>query len=164
MAAESSSHLLPFNTLIHMFLVFFFFASWLCKSRGKALRVVLHISERIRKAVLLARQLHFNYTTPDRSRQEMLSTMTPLPTEHWPIISKRDGKSICIPSPHTPKATKHGPRPPRTKLAEMRQITAVLFPESALPSRCMVPSVLASSQVLFYEDELCQGVAQNKLP
>lgn len=35
--------------------------------------------------VILARQYHFNYTTPDRSRQEMLRTMTPHPTEHWPF-------------------------------------------------------------------------------
>lgn len=35
--------------------------------------------------VVLARQYYFNFTTPDRSRQEMLSTMTPLPAEHWPF-------------------------------------------------------------------------------
>ncbi|XP_057973606.1 F-box protein At4g35930 [Malania oleifera] len=151
--SESRLESLPMDLLVKI----------LCHLHHDQLRAVFHVSERIRKAVLLARQFHFNYTTPDRSRQEMLSTMTPLPTEHWPFIRKRGGKNICIRSPHTPKAPKQGPRPPRTKLAEMRQITAVLFPESAFPSRCMVPSVLASSRVLFYEDELCQAVAQNKL-
>lgn len=36
--------------------------------------------------VELARQYHFNYTTPDRSRQELLLNRTPLPTEHWPFL------------------------------------------------------------------------------
>nr|GMC67726.1 F-box protein At4g35930 [Ipomoea batatas]GMC76979.1 F-box protein At4g35930 [Ipomoea batatas] len=122
--------------------------------------------------VIQARQFHFNYTTPDRTRQEMLRIMTPLPTDHWPFVSKGDGKDL-VPSPHTPKAPRHGPRPPsRLKHTEMRQIAAVLFQESAFPSsRCLVPSVLSkplckslgSNRVLFYEDELCQAVAQNKL-
>ncbi|KAJ4842435.1 hypothetical protein Tsubulata_027302 [Turnera subulata] len=121
--------------------------------------------------VLLARQFYFNYTTPDRSRQEMLRIMTPRPTEHWPFVTKGDGKGVFMPSPHTPKAPRQGPRPPRIKITEMKQIAAVLFQDSAFPSRCMVPSVLsrplckslASNRVLFYEDELCQAVAQNKL-
>ncbi|CAL5326508.1 unnamed protein product [Camellia sinensis] len=144
----------------------------LCHLHHDQLRAVFHVSQRIRKAVVIARQFHFNYTTPDRSRQEMLRTMTPLPTEHWPFVSKGNGKGIWISSPHTPKAPRHGPRPPlRLKCPEMRQIAAVLFQESAFPSRCIVPSVLpkplckslASNRVLFYEDELCQAVAQNKL-
>ncbi|KAL0379112.1 UNVERIFIED_CONTAM: F-box protein [Sesamum radiatum] len=121
--------------------------------------------------VIIARQFHFNYTTPDRTRQEMLNTMTPLPTDHWPFMSKGGGKGMWITSPHAPKAPKHGPRPPsRLKFTEMRQIAAVLFQESSF-SKCLVPSVLqkpickslASNRVLFYEDELCQAVAQNKL-
>lgn len=83
-----------------------------------------------------------------------------------------EGKGAILRSPHTPKAPRHGPRPPsRIKITEMRQIAAVLFQDSAFSSRCMVPSVLskplckslASNRVLFYEDELCQAVAQNKL-
>lgn len=76
-------------------------------------------------------------------------------------------------SPHTPKAPKHGPRPPsRLKLTEIKQVAAVLFKESKFESKFSVPSViqkppicksLASNRVLFYEDELCQAVAQNKL-
>lgn len=88
------------------------------------------------------------------------------------LCSKGDGKGIRMPSPHTPKAPRQGPRPPsRLKASEVRQVAAVLFQESALRSRCMVPSVLtkpmckslASNRVLFYEEELCQAVAQNKL-
>ncbi|XP_059623446.1 F-box protein At4g35930 [Cornus florida] len=159
---ESRLESLPMDLLVKI----------LCHLHHDQLRAVFHVSQRIRKAVLLARQFHFNYTTPDRSRQEMLRTMTPLPTEHWPFASKGDGKGMWVPSPHTPKAPRHGPRPPsRMKFTEMRQISAVLFQESAFPSRCMVPSVLAkpsckslaSNRVLFYEDELCQAVAQNKL-
>ncbi|KAK1588624.1 hypothetical protein Q3G72_025185 [Acer saccharum] len=102
----------------------------------------------------------------------MLRTMIPRPTEHWPFVSKGEGKGALMQSLHTPKAPRHGPRPPsRIKPIEMRQIAAVLFQDSAFPSRYMVSSVLpkplckslASNGVLFYEDELCQAVAQNKL-
>ncbi|CAL9146731.1 unnamed protein product [Musa hybrid cultivar] len=140
----------------------------LCHLHHDQLRAVFHVSQRIRTAVLLARQLHFNYTTPDRSRQEMLNTKTPVPTEHWPFVSKADGKR---PTPHTPKAPRHGGPRPRLHLLDMRQIAAVLFQESTLrPGRIMPPGLprpifkpVASTRVLFYEDELCQAVAQNKL-
>ncbi|KAK7376135.1 hypothetical protein VNO78_34989 [Psophocarpus tetragonolobus] len=160
--SESKLESLPMDLLVTI----------LCHLHHDQLRAVFHVSQRIRKAVMIARQFYFNYTTPDRSRQEILSTMTPRPTEHWPFLCKGDGKGVRIPSPHTPKAPRHGPRPPsRLKISEMRQVTAVLFPEAAFPSHCLVPSVLpkplckslASNRVLFYEDELCQAVAQNKL-
>ncbi|KAM7520060.1 hypothetical protein LguiB_019022 [Lonicera macranthoides] len=160
--SESRLESLPMDLLVKI----------LCHLHHDQLRAVFHVSQRIRKAVVLARQYHFNFTTPDRSRQEMLSTMTPLPAEHWPFASRGDGKGILISSPNTPKAPRHGPRPPsRLKFTEMRQIAAVLFQESAFPSRYMVPSAipkplfksLASNRVLFYEEELCQAVAQNKL-
>ncbi|KAA3457558.1 F-box protein [Gossypium australe] len=160
--SESRLESLPMDLLVKI----------LCHLHHDQLRAVFHVSQRIRKAVSQARQFHFNYTTPDRSRQEVLSTMTPRPTDHWPFMSKGEGKGIMLKSPHTPKAPRHGPRPPsRVKVTELRQIAAVLFQDSAFPSRCMVPSTLpkplfkslASNRVLFYEDELCQAVAQNKL-
>ncbi|PNX80276.1 F-box protein [Trifolium pratense] len=92
----------------------------------------------------------------------MLCTMTPRPSEHWPFLWG-DGKGVRIPIPQTPKAPRQGPRPPsRLRVSEMRQVTAVLFKESAFPSRCLVPSVIskpqcksvASNRVLFCEDEL----------
>ncbi|XP_061358998.1 F-box protein At4g35930 [Gastrolobium bilobum] len=160
--SESRLESLPMDLLVKL----------LCHLHHDQLRAVFHVCRRIRKAVMIARQLHFNYTTPDRSRQEMLNRMTPRPTEHWPFLCKGDGKGVRIPSPHTPKAPRHGPRPPsRLKVSEMRQVAAVLFQESAFPSHSLVPSILpkpvcksmASNRVLFYEDELCQAVAQNKL-
>ncbi|KAL8194111.1 hypothetical protein R6Q57_026353 [Mikania cordata] len=146
----------------------------LCHLHHDQLRAVFHVSERVRKAVVIARQFYFNYTTPDRSRQEILCTSTPLPTEHWPFVCKGDDKSKDLKLPNTPKAPRHGPRPPsRLRLTEMRQIAAVLFQESAFAPRYIVPSLVpkpickpfASNRVLFYDEELelCQAVAQNKL-
>ncbi|MBA0793738.1 hypothetical protein Gohar_018123 [Gossypium harknessii] len=173
------SSLSPLKTDSNRFLFGNIKVKILCHLHHDQLRAVFHVSQRIRKAVRYlspfvsqARQFHFNYTTPDRSRQEVLSTMTPRPTDHWPFMSKGEGKGIMLKSPHTPKAPRQGPRPPsRVKVTELRQIAAVLFQDSAFPSRCMVPSTLpkplckslASNRVLFYEDELCQAVAQNKL-
>lgn len=153
---ESRLESLPMDLLVKI----------LCHLHHDQLRAVFHVSKRIRQAVMVARQIYFNYTTPDRSRQEMLSTMTPHPKEHWPFLSKGDGKNIRIMSPNTPKAPRQGPRPPRPKSPELRQIAAVLFQERLEPiskhrtSKC---KSLASNRVLFYEDELCQAVVQNKL-
>ncbi|KAK6150269.1 hypothetical protein DH2020_015201 [Rehmannia glutinosa] len=159
--SESRLESLPIDILVKI----------LCHLHHDQLRAVFHVSQKIRKAVVIARQFHFNYTTPDRTRQEMLNTMTPLATDHWPFMSGKGGvgKGMWI---ATPKAPKHGPRPPsRFKFTEMRPIAAVLFQESSFSSKCLVPSVLqkplckslGSNRVLFYEDELCQAVAQNKL-
>ncbi|KAL6551995.1 hypothetical protein OROGR_008149 [Orobanche gracilis] len=165
--SESRLESLPIDLLLRLRLV-----KILCHLHHDQLRAVFHVSQKIRKAVVIARQFHFNYTTPDRTRQEMLNTMTPLPTERWPFMSNGAGKGMPITSPHTPKAPKHGPRPPsRLNIDEMRQIAAVLFQDSSFSSKCFVPSVmqkslcksLGSNRVLFYEDELCQAVAQNKL-
>ncbi|KAG4121034.1 hypothetical protein ERO13_D11G180200v2 [Gossypium hirsutum] len=74
--SESRLESLPMDLLVKI----------LCHLHHDQLRAVFHVSQRIRRAVCLARQFHFNYTTPDRSRQEMLSTMTPRVTEHWPFL------------------------------------------------------------------------------
>lgn len=139
----------------------------LCHLHHDQLRAVFHVSQRVRSAVIIARQTYFNYTTPDRSRLEMLRIQTPLPTECWPFTSGR----LRLSGPITPKAPRHGPCPPRFHLLEIKQVAAVLFQDSTLPSNCMVlPKLpkqvlkpLASNRVLFYEDELCKAVAQNKL-
>ncbi|KAK4368156.1 hypothetical protein RND71_011948 [Anisodus tanguticus] len=159
--SESRLESLPLDLLVKI----------LCHLQHDQLKAVFHVSQKIRKAVILARQYYFNYTTPNRMQQDMLGTITPLPTDHWPFASKGDGKGACVHSPRTPQAPKHGPKPPsRLKFIEMEQIATVLFQESAFPSRCSVPSVipkplcksLGSNRVLFYEDELCQAVSQNK--
>ncbi|KAI0520369.1 hypothetical protein KFK09_007841 [Dendrobium nobile] len=143
----------------------------LCYLHHDQLRAVFHVSQRIRSAVIIARQTYFNYTTPDRSRLEMLRIQTPLPTEHWPF-TRGQGKGIRISSPLTPKAPRQAPRPPRLHLLDIKQVAAVLFQDSTLPSNCMLlpnmpkPTLLkplASNRVLFYEDELCKAVAKNKL-
>ncbi|CAN0918812.1 F-box protein At4g35930 [Linum grandiflorum] len=162
--SESRLESLPMELLVKV----------LCHLHHDQLSAVFKVSHRIRKAAVIARQFHFDYTTPDRSRQEMLRTRTPLPAENFPFVGKGDGKDIFIRSPHTPKAPRHGPRPPsRLKIADIKQTAAVLFQDPAFPPapRCAVVSALskpmckslASNRVLFYEDELCHAVAQNKL-
>uniref|UniRef100_A0A0E0ISH4 F-box domain-containing protein n=1 Tax=Oryza nivara TaxID=4536 RepID=A0A0E0ISH4_ORYNI len=144
----------------------------ICCLHHDQLNIVFHVSKRIRKAVELARQYHFNYTTPDRSRQELLQHTTPLPTEHWPFM-RIDGKDVRISTPRTPKAPKHAPRLARLELLDFKPITAVLFPDT-FPSkrlrRSMPPGLprpvskaASSTRVLLYEEELCEAVAQNKL-
>ncbi|KAG6496246.1 F-box protein At4g35930-like [Zingiber officinale] len=142
----------------------------LCYLHHDQLGAVFHVSQRIRGAVLSARQQHFDYTTPDRSRQELLRTKTPAPTEHWQFTSMENGRVIQMSSPHTPKAPRHGPRPSHLHTMDMKQISAVLFHESSLHPRRKPPGLprpawksVAPTRVLLYEDELCQAVAHNKL-
>ncbi|PIA55430.1 hypothetical protein AQUCO_00700015v1 [Aquilegia coerulea] len=160
--SESRLESLPMDLLVKI----------LCHLHHDQLRPVFHVSQKIRKAVIIARQFHFNYTTPDRDRQELLRTITPRPTEHWPFVSKKDPKGIWCASPHTPKAPKQGPRPPARFKGniEVRQITAALFQESVITSSLIPPGLpksvcksFASNRALFCEEELCQAVAQNKL-
>ncbi|KAJ3682464.1 hypothetical protein LUZ60_015037 [Juncus effusus] len=161
--SESRLESLPLDLLVKI----------MCHLHHDQLRPVFHVSQRIRTSVIMARQIYFNYTTPDHNRQEMLNIQTPLPTEHWPFASKRDGKALSLPSPHTPKAPRHGPRPSRLHLIDMKQIAAVLFHESTAQQAKRVPpglprpvfKAVGSNRVLFNEDELelCQAVAQNKL-
>ncbi|KAK3157646.1 hypothetical protein QOZ80_2AG0125530 [Eleusine coracana subsp. coracana] len=161
-AGDSRLESLPLDLLIKI----------VCNLHHDQLKSVFHVSKRIRTAVQLARQLYFNYTTPDRSRQELLLNKTPLPKEHWPFI-KIDGNDVRVSTPRTPKAPKHGSRLARLKLLDVKQISTVLFPES-LPSKRLRRSVppglprplskaAASTRVLRYEEELCEAVAQNKL-
>ncbi|KAH9299840.1 hypothetical protein KI387_031522, partial [Taxus chinensis] len=73
---ESRLESLPFDLLLRV----------LCLLHHDQLKTVFHVSQRLRKAALVARQCYFNYTTPDRSRQEMLRLTTPRPDEHWPFL------------------------------------------------------------------------------
>ncbi|KAK2630672.1 hypothetical protein QOZ80_UnG0729360 [Eleusine coracana subsp. coracana] len=61
-AGDSRLESLPLDLLIKI----------VCNLHHDQLKSVFHVSKRIRTAVQLARQLYFNYTTPDRSRQELL--------------------------------------------------------------------------------------------
>ncbi|KAJ8545722.1 hypothetical protein K7X08_018305 [Anisodus acutangulus] len=124
----------------------------LCHLLHDQLKAVFHVSQKIRKAVIMAKQFHFNYTTPNRMQQDMLGTITPLPTDHWPSVSKGDGKGAWVHSPRTPQAPKHGPKPPsRLKFIEMEQIATVLLQESAFPSRALL-EVMVVEDALGYKD------------
>ncbi|XP_059440620.1 F-box protein At4g35930-like [Corylus avellana] len=74
----------------------------ICNLHHDQLRAVLHVSKTISHAVVLARQSHFNYITPNRSH-----AATP-PTDHLPCMG--DGKGILKACPHTPPAPRKGSR------------------------------------------------------
>ena len=87
------------------------------------------------------------------------------------IFSMEGDTGILSPSPHTPKAPKHAPRLSRFHPIDMKQVAAILFPESSFPSRTMTRvglqttalKSMASNKLLFNEEELCQAILQNKL-
>ncbi|KAJ7560326.1 hypothetical protein O6H91_04G124500 [Diphasiastrum complanatum] len=134
----------------------------MCYLHHDQLKPVFHVCKRFRQAVVMARQIHFNYKTPSRERQESLSLITPKPDQQWPFLS-------LVGQPAPPNAPRHSSKPPQARipLVEMRRITATLFRGSASqipprPPRMAIRS-LTSHRVLFNEEELCQAVAQNSL-
>ncbi|KAI5073466.1 hypothetical protein GOP47_0011479 [Adiantum capillus-veneris] len=143
-----------------------------CNLHHDQLKPTFHVSRRLRQAVVVARQCHFDFTTPDRERQDALQLTTPRGDLSWPFIRANAGGSG--PSrPPTPKAPRPAPKPlqARISLAEMQQLAGPLFPGSASRLRRVKPPsiprptfrAVASHRVLFYEEELCQAVAQNSL-
>ncbi|KAL9690551.1 hypothetical protein QQ045_010953 [Rhodiola kirilowii] len=153
---ESRLESLPFDILVKV----------LCHLHHDQLKPVFHVSKRVREAVLHARQFHFNFTTPDRSRQALLNTTTLQHWEHWPFVKNRSSM-LVKPCPKTPKARRHIYRPPpKFDSTEVCRIDDAIFQESAFPSRCASSSSLttsisktqlASNRVLFYHDECCNS-------
>lgn len=130
--SESRLESLPIDLLVEI----------LCHLHHDQLRAVFHVSRRIRMAVLIARQYYFNFITPDRSRQKMFRT-TLLSTEHVPFLCDEDENAVLIPTPNTPSAPRHGPRPTiRVNFTNMPRLIAVLRQESTSFSKYMVPSIL----------------------
>ncbi|MCO5599618.1 hypothetical protein L7F22_053724 [Adiantum nelumboides] len=143
-----------------------------CYLHHDQLKSTFHVSRRLRQAVVIARQCHFDFTTPDRERQDALQLTTPRGDFNWPFTRANAGGAG--PSrPPTPKAPRPAPKPlqARISLAEMQQLAGPLFHGSASRVRRVKPPSLprptfravASHRVLFYEEELCQAVAQNSL-
>ncbi|KAH7446797.1 hypothetical protein KP509_01G076500 [Ceratopteris richardii] len=143
-----------------------------CNLHHDQLKPTFHVSRRLRQAVLIARECHFDFTTPDRERQDALQLSTPRADLNWPF-NKNNSAGAGPSRPPTPKAPRQPPKPPqaRISLAEMQQLAGPLFHGSASRVRRVKPPSLprttfraiASHRVLFYEEELCQAVAQNSL-
>ncbi|GBG59881.1 hypothetical protein CBR_g66688 [Chara braunii] len=161
--AESSSlESLPTELLVRI----------LCYLHHDELKPAFFVCKRLREATIAAVQIHFNYTTPDRDRQEILSFTTPNPSQRWPF---RSGQHGCL--PQVPQA----PRPQRLvqhhsvsfPAATLRQVAASLFPCTPRPQQASVfyhlpsfprPLRMASShRVLFHKEDLCTVVAQESV-
>lgn len=157
--SHSNLESLPMDVLVRI----------LCHLHHDQLLPVFHVSRRIKTAVSIARQHHFNYTTPDRARQEMLRTRTPHSAEHWPFVRHIDSRRLF---PPTPKAPRQAIRPPQCHSVCMKQSSVVLFQDSSMPCNPSSGSKvtryppamfswksLSLNRVLFYEDDLCHAVA-----
>lgn len=162
--AESSLETLPVELLVKI----------MCHLDHDHLKAVFHVSQKIRKAVIQARNLHFNFTTPVR-RKQMLKTSSSNCNDHG-LLSRRtssygDGIDDSLPPPNTPCAPKYCSRLPSIAPSDLQEITTVLFKDSEFSLKCLASSELQeplgktmiSNRALIYEEELCEAVAQNKL-
>ncbi|KAJ7522339.1 hypothetical protein O6H91_18G007100 [Diphasiastrum complanatum] len=165
-AQESLLESLPLELLVRI----------ICKLQHDQLRPVFHTCKRLRQSVIIAKQSHFNYTTPGRKRW-LFQTIENFPSlasrsNHLPFLSKAQGHKCPAGYPRTPKAPRYAPKPhSRTSIAEMSQITAALFLTSrnllrqSRPTCPLSLTLRAGSfhRALFNEEELCQAIAQNSL-
>ncbi|KAJ7531044.1 hypothetical protein O6H91_14G030200 [Diphasiastrum complanatum] len=145
-----------------------------CKLQHDQIKPAFHVCKRLCHAVVIAKQNHFNYTTPGRVREPQMIPRPLMPhSNQLPFLSRVGGDGGPARHPGTPKAPRHAPKPQaaRISVAEMRQIAASLFPGSRNRVRqgrqpCLPKPVLrsgSSHRVLFNEEELCQAIAQNSL-
>lgn len=154
---------LPFDLLVRI----------VCCLRHDELKPVLLVCRRLQKAVLIARQCHFNFTTPGREKKEKLGLFVPHDNEWLPEGGSEDLETLV--HPPTPKAPRQPPKPAHARLSitDIRPIAPRLYQEPAyITSNCrkslrLLPRPMGrgavSLRVLFYEEELCEKVARNAI-
>nr|ABK23332.1 unknown [Picea sitchensis] len=144
---------LPFDLLVQV----------VCKLHHHELEPVSCVSGEFRKAVEIAREIHFDYKTPDRMRRPIRSL----------FINKSSANSASrgdSPSgwPATPNAPKHEWKARKIHLTSeyLTELSAELFPEGKKSSSIDVIDVgdaehtislrpgIATNRVLFSENEL----------
>eukprot|EP00249_Psilotum_nudum_P030486 c43145_g1_i1 orf=479-1306(-) len=122
--------------------------------------------------LLIARQCHFNFTTPNCDRQEAVSLSAPMPGEKWPFMHRGEAMGVSLVRHLEPKAPKPAPEPTYAQISladDVQQLAAPLFQGSTSQMHSVNPPktpqlavmAVASHPVLFYEEELSQAVAHN---
>ncbi|KAH9290187.1 hypothetical protein KI387_034304, partial [Taxus chinensis] len=159
---------LPLDILVHI----------VCNVHHDELKPLSHVSSKFRDAVQIARQLHFDYTTPIRLRAQKRRADSLIPDEGSENCSRRfeDLEPFFSSSqrPATPNAPKQMGKFQKLRISpeEMKETASLLFSpgtpvkvnEATLINRSHFLRVGgATNRVLFLEDELCQAVARNRL-
>ncbi|KAG0598636.1 hypothetical protein M758_12G089700 [Ceratodon purpureus] len=156
--SESPLEGLPVELLVHI----------VCRLHHDQLKPVFHVCRSLQQAVKIARQMHFNFTTPDYERQKTIGLCTPKRHRDFYLSIGEAPGGVLDARPPTPQAPRHGPKPPhaRIPLAEMNAIVAPLFqgPRDTpyRPPGLPRPTfkAVASHRVLFNEEEFRQAGAQ----
>ncbi|EFJ38709.1 hypothetical protein SELMODRAFT_402840 [Selaginella moellendorffii] len=134
-----------------------------CRLDHNQLKPVFHVCRSLRQAVMIAKQCHFNFTTPGKDHKTVSDAKL---GQALPFLNEFAAVGIST-TPNAPKHAEKFPKP-RYSMADMRQIAATLFQGSQsqpLPPNVRVPMTRAgaSHRVLFNEEELCKAIAQNTL-
>eukprot|EP01018_Ginkgo_biloba_P022424 Gb_00255 [translate_table: standard] len=135
-----------------------------CKVHHDDLQPLFHVSKQFREAVLIAREMHFDYTTPNRARVSKRRSNVLMSNENSTHHSDGVWKR-----PTTPKAPRHGKaHKSRIPSETLKEISAILFPlvdkdDNQFGYRRSSLRSGTTNRVLFCEDELCEAVARNKL-
>ncbi|XP_024363372.1 uncharacterized protein [Physcomitrium patens] len=155
--SESPLEGLPVELLVHI----------VCRLHHDQLKPVFHVCRSLQEAVNIAREMHFNFTTPDFERQKTISLCTPKRYRDFYLSFSEAPGGVLDVRPPTPQAPRHGPKPPhvRIPLSEMKTVVAPLFqgPRDTPHRPPGLPrptfKAIASHRVLFNEAEFCQGGA-----
>lgn len=152
--SESPLEVLPLELLVHI----------VCRLHHDQLKPVFHVCRSLQQAVNIARQMHFNFTTPDYERQKTIGLYTPKRHREFYLSIREAPGGVLDVRPPTPQAPRHGPKPlhARIPLADMNALVNPLFqgPRDTPPRPPGLPrpsfKAVASHRVLFNEEEFKQ--------
>ncbi|GLJ35916.1 hypothetical protein SUGI_0720600 [Cryptomeria japonica] len=139
LAVESRMESLPLNILVQI----------VCNVHHDELEPLFYVSSKFREAASIAREMHFDYTTPVRVRASRKRAISLIPDEisqNYPSFEGSDCFFSSSRMPVTPNAPKQVGTP--GKESEKEFVNKNRFLRSGA----------APNRVLFVEDDLCEAV------
>ncbi|XP_057837146.2 F-box protein At4g35930 isoform X1 [Cryptomeria japonica] len=169
LASETDIESLPLDILVQI----------ICNFHHDEVKTLCLVSRKFREAVVIARQMHFDFSTPVRVRATKRRLNSLMPHESSKDCASSFGgfESLCdsCSTPATPNAPKQVSKFQKTRLAfeEMKEMPSLLF-YPGTPAKYDDEKLLnqnhflrsrgcITNRVLFVEDELCDAVARNRI-
>ncbi|KAH9290189.1 hypothetical protein KI387_034306 [Taxus chinensis] len=166
---ETDIESLPFDILVQI----------ICCFLHEELKPLSYVSTKFKAAVAIARQMHFDFSTPVRVRSNKRRASSLMPDESSENYATTFEGLECLYSspktPSTPNAPKQVGKFQKTQIfpEDMKEISKLLFSPgtpakdhvATLPNLTQFwrPGGVMTNRVLFVEDELCEAVARNRL-
>ncbi|XP_057841675.2 F-box protein At4g35930 [Cryptomeria japonica] len=160
LAMKADMESLPLDILVRI----------VCNVHHDELEPLFHVSSKFREAVSIARQMHFDYTTPVRVRASRNRANSLIPDEISQNHSSFEGLECLFSSsrrpatPNAPKQVGKFHKSERISSDDMKNIATLLFPPGTpgknsetrfVNKNGFLRSGAAPNRVLFVEHEIC---------